>query len=70
LLDTVFVMTLNCLARVSSELETVFWLRVVRNKPVARASTGLIMFGRGPAARVAVVSVSELSPCLGRAAIE
>jgi hypothetical protein len=30
----------------------------VRNKPVARASTGLIMFGRGPAARVAVVSMS------------
>jgi hypothetical protein len=30
----------------------------VRNKPVARVSTGLIMFGRGPAARVAVVSVS------------
>jgi hypothetical protein len=42
----------------------------VRNKPVARASTGLIMFGRGPAARVAVVSVSELSPYPGRAAIE
>jgi hypothetical protein len=28
------------------------------------------MFGCGPAARVAVVSVSELSPCPGRAAIE
>jgi hypothetical protein len=28
------------------------------------------MFGRGPAARIAVVSVSELSPCPGRAAIE
>jgi hypothetical protein len=28
------------------------------------------MFGHGPAARVAVVSVSELSPCPGRAAIE
>jgi hypothetical protein len=42
----------------------------VRNKPVARASTGLITFGRGPAARVALVSVSELSPCPGRAAIE
>jgi hypothetical protein len=42
----------------------------VRNKPVARASTGRITFGRGPAARVAVVSVSELSPCPGRAAIE
>jgi hypothetical protein len=44
----------------------------VRNKPVARASTGLITFGHGPAARVAVVSVSELSPCPcpGRAAIE
>jgi len=28
------------------------------------------MFGRGPAARVAVVSVSELSPCPGRVAIE
>jgi hypothetical protein len=28
------------------------------------------MFGRGPAARVAFVSVSELSPCSGRAAIE
>jgi hypothetical protein len=43
---------------------------IVRNKPVARASTGLITFGRGPAARVAVVSVSELSPCPVRAAIE
>jgi hypothetical protein len=43
---------------------------LVRNKPVARASTGLITFGRGPAARIAVVSVSELSPCPGRAAIE
>jgi hypothetical protein len=43
---------------------------IVRNKPVARASTGLITFGRGPAARVALVSVSELSPCPGRAAIE
>jgi hypothetical protein len=42
----------------------------VRNKLVASASTGLIMFGRGPAAHVAVVSVSELSPCPGRAAIE
>jgi hypothetical protein len=42
----------------------------VRNKPVARASTGLITFGRGPAARIAVVSVSELSPCPGSAAIE
>jgi hypothetical protein len=42
----------------------------VRNKPVTRASTGLITFGRGPTARVAVVSVSELSPCPGRAAIE
>jgi hypothetical protein len=42
----------------------------VRNKPVARASTGLITFGRGPAARVAVVSVSELSPYPGRVAIE
>jgi hypothetical protein len=30
----------------------------VRNKPVSHASTGLITFGRGPAARVAVVSVS------------
>jgi hypothetical protein len=28
------------------------------------------MFGRGPATRVAVVSVSELSPCPGRAVIE
>jgi hypothetical protein len=28
------------------------------------------MFGRDPAARIAVVSVSELSPCPGRAAIE
>jgi hypothetical protein len=43
---------------------------IVKNKPVARASTGLITFGRGPAARVALVSVSELSPCPGRAAIE
>jgi hypothetical protein len=34
------------------------------------ASTGLITFGHGPAARVAVVSVSELSPCPGRAAIK
>jgi hypothetical protein len=42
----------------------------VRNKPVARASTGLITFGRGSAARVALVSVSELSPCPGRAAIK
>jgi hypothetical protein len=42
----------------------------VRNKPVTRASTGLITFGHGPAARVALVSVSELSPCPGRAAIE
>jgi hypothetical protein len=41
----------------------------VRNKPAARVSTGLITFGRGPAARVAVVSVSELSPCPGRAVI-
>jgi hypothetical protein len=32
--------------------------------------TGLITFGRGPAARVAVVSVSELISCPGRAAIE
>jgi hypothetical protein len=47
-----------------------FWDFHVRNKPVARASTGLITFGRGPAACVAVVSVSELSPCPGRAAIE
>jgi hypothetical protein len=30
----------------------------VSNKSVARVSTGLIMFGRGPTARVAVVSVS------------
>jgi aromatic-L-amino-acid/L-tryptophan decarboxylase len=30
----------------------------VRNKPVARASTGLIKFGRGPVVCVAVVSVS------------
>jgi hypothetical protein len=30
----------------------------------------MITFGRGPAARVAVVSVSELSPCPDRAAIE
>jgi hypothetical protein len=30
----------------------------------------MITFGRGPAARVALVSVSELSPCLDRAAIE
>jgi hypothetical protein len=43
---------------------------IVRNKPVARPSTGLITFGRGPVARVALVSVSELSPCPGRAAIE
>jgi hypothetical protein len=43
---------------------------IVRNKPIARASTGMITFGRGPAARVALVSVSELSPCPGRAAIE
>jgi hypothetical protein len=43
---------------------------IVRNKPVARASTGLITFGCGPAARVAFVSVSELSPCPGRMAIE
>jgi hypothetical protein len=42
----------------------------VRNKPVARASTGLITFGRGPAARVAVVSVSELRPCPGRVVIK
>jgi hypothetical protein len=42
----------------------------VRNKPVARASTDLITFRHGPAARVAVVSVSELSPCPGHAAIE
>jgi hypothetical protein len=42
----------------------------VRNKRVARASTGLITFGRGPAARVAVVSVSELSPCPDHVAIE
>jgi hypothetical protein len=42
----------------------------VRNKPVACVSTGLITFGRGPAARVALVSVSELSPCSGRAVIE
>jgi hypothetical protein len=42
----------------------------VRNKPVARASTGLITFRRDPAARVAVVSVSELSPCPDCAAIE
>jgi hypothetical protein len=42
----------------------------VRNKPVARAFIGLITFGRGPAACVAVVSVSELSPCPGRVAIE
>jgi hypothetical protein len=43
---------------------------IVRNKPVARASTGLITFGHGPAVRVALVSVSELSPCPGRVAIE
>jgi hypothetical protein len=43
---------------------------VVSNKPVPRASTGLITFGRGPVARVALVSVSELSPCLVRGAIE
>jgi hypothetical protein len=43
---------------------------LVRNKPVARVSTGLITFGRGLAARVAVVSVSELSSCPGRVAIE
>jgi hypothetical protein len=43
---------------------------VVRNKPIARASTGLITFRRGPATRVAVVSMSELSPCPDRAAIE
>jgi hypothetical protein len=42
----------------------------VRNKPVARASTDLITFGRGPAARVAVVSVNKLSPCSDRAAIK
>jgi hypothetical protein len=42
----------------------------VRNKPVARTSTGMITFGHGPAARVAVVSVNELSPYPGRAAIE
>jgi hypothetical protein len=46
------------------------WQQIVRNKPVARASTGLIMFGRDLPARIAVVSVSELSPCPGRAAIE
>jgi hypothetical protein len=40
------------------------------NKPVARAFIGLIMFVHGPTTRVAVVSVSELSPCPGRAAIE
>jgi hypothetical protein len=44
--------------------------RSVRNKPVARVSTGLIMFGCGPTTRVAVVSVSKLSPRPGRAAIE
>jgi hypothetical protein len=33
-------------------------------------STDLIMFGCGPTARVAVVSVSELSPYPSRAAIE
>jgi hypothetical protein len=43
---------------------------IVRNKPVACASTGLITFGRGPTARVVVVSVSELNPCPGRAVIE
>jgi hypothetical protein len=32
-------------------------------------STGLITFRRGPAARIAVVTVSELSPCPGRVAI-
>jgi hypothetical protein len=42
----------------------------VRNKPVARVFTGLITFGCGPTARVALVSVSELSPYPGRAAIE
>jgi hypothetical protein len=46
------------------------YLLAVRNKPVAHASTGLITFGRGPAAHVAVVSVSELSPYPSRAAIE
>jgi hypothetical protein len=43
---------------------------IVRNKPVARASTGLITFRRGPAARIAIVSVSELSSCPGHAGIE
>jgi hypothetical protein len=52
-----------------SEGDVKYLIRV-RNKPVAHASTGLITFGRGPAARVAVVSVSELNPCPGRAAIE
>jgi hypothetical protein len=32
--------------------------------------TGLITFGRGLAARIALVSVSELSSCPSRAAIE
>jgi hypothetical protein len=53
-----------------SQRSTKGFVDSVRNKPVARASTGLITFERGPAACVAVVSVSELSLCLGRAAIE
>jgi hypothetical protein len=40
------------------------------NKSITRASTGLITFGRGPATRVALVSVSELSLCSDRATIE
>jgi uncharacterized protein YunC (DUF1805 family) len=43
---------------------------IVRNKPIACTSTGLITYGHCPAARIADVSMSESNLCLCHVAME